>query len=401
MSLFSYEVLDKSGNLLTGKLEAEHELAAADRLRKMGYTVIVVEKVRRSLLRAVLSNRRNVSTGELGLFSRQLAAMLAAGIPLTRSLYALSEQTSNPTLGSVVNEAARNVEGGMDFSESLRAYPEVFSPMYVDMVKAGEVGGALEDVLLRLSEQLERDRSLKDSIRAATMYPMAVLAFAGAVTLIILLFIVPAFVNMFPPDIALPLPTRVIVSVSESLRTYWYVYMLVLGVVLFGLRLYLASDRGRDTWERIRFRLPIFGALLHKTTIARMARTLSTLLSGGVPVIQALEVAGPASGSKQIADAVLLATEMVQEGQSLVGPLRQSKVFPAMVTMMVGVGEETGELPSMLGRVADFYEAEVATMSKQLASLIEPVLIVTVGCIIGFLVVSLYLPIFTAITQVR
>lgn len=400
MPVFSYQVVDKSGAALTGKIEAEHEWVAADRLRRMGYLVVDITRVGQPWFPGAFQVRRKVSMGELGMFSRQLAAMIGAGIPLTRGLYALSEQAVNPTLAGVVRDVARNVEGGLSLSESLNAYPEVFSKMYVDMVRAGEVGGKLEEVLYRLSEQLEREKSLRDSIRGATLYPLAVIGFSACVLLVMLFVVVPIFIRFFPEGVPLPLPTRIIIAFSNSLRLYWYLYLLAALLLVLTLRFWLTSGSGRRAWDRVSFRLPLVGALIQKTVVARFCRTLSTLLAGGIPVLRALEAAGPAAGNLQVADAVRTAAERIQQGQSIAVPLKQAQLFPPMVTLMIAVGEESGELPGLLGRIADFYETEVSAMVKGLASLIEPLLIIVVGSLVGLTVISLYLPIFTVVTSI-
>lgn len=397
MPLYAYEAMDKSGSPVGGKLEADHEMTAAARLRKMGYTVLDLSEVKESALKQAFK-RRKVKIGDLSFFSRQLAAMLTAGIPLTRSLYTLGEQTKNPTLARIAGEVARNVEGGVSFSESLRAYPDVFSSMYMDMVKAGEVGGTLEEMLSRLSEQLERDKRLKDNIRAATFYPITVLGFAFVVVLGMMFFIVPVFVSFFPTGVALPLPTRIVMGISDSLRNFWYLYLLFTILGVLGIRYYFNTDSGKRAWDKVRFKLPIFGDLFVKATTARFARTLATLLGGGIPVLQALDAAGPASGSIQVTEAVKITGERIQEGQGIAVPLAASGFFPPMVTNMVAVGEETGQVSNLLDRVAEFYEEEVATMTKGLTSLLEPILIIFVGIIIAVIVISIYLPIFTVVT---
>ncbi len=327
--------------------------------------------------------------------------MLRSGIPLTRCLHALSKQAANPTLGKAIYEIALNVESGISFSESLAAYQEIFNKLYIDMIRAGELGDAMEEVLLRLAQQLDSEKELRDSIKSAMFYPVVVLAFATVVMLAMFFFIVPVFVGMFPPGTELPLLTRMIVALSDSLRTYWYLYFAGAIIFVVGLRAYLGGKTGRDQWDRLRFRLPIFGELVRKATIARFARTLSTLLGGGIPILQALETAGPASGSNQVTEAVRVAGLRIQEGQGIAEPLRQSRLFPAMVTLMIGVGEETGDLPGLLSRVAEFFEQEVRTMTKGLTSIIEPLMMIVVGGMVGVMVISLYLPIFTVITQIR
>lgn len=401
MPLYAYQVLNKQGVISNGKLEAENEMAASVRLKKLGYTPMDVAEVQTSQIKMLFTLKRKVSLGELSLFSRQLAAMLNAGIPLTRCLFALGEQADNPTLANVIAETGRNVEGGMSFSESLRAYPEIFSDMYVDLVKAGELSGTVEDVLMRMSQQLDSEKVLKDNIRTAMFYPTVVLAFAVFVLLAMLLFIVPVFLGFYPPDIKLPFLTMLIVGLSNSLRVFWYLYILVIIAVFFALRYYIISESGRRTWDRVKFRVPLFGSLIQKTVIARFSRTLSTLLTGAIPILQALETAGPASGSSLVNDAVIKAGQRIQEGQSIAEPLKESGLFPPMVTMMISVGEETGDMSSLLTRISEFYEGEVATMTKGLTSLIEPVMIIFVGAIVAVMVISLYLPIFTVVTQIN
>ncbi|MDW7651435.1 MAG: type II secretion system F family protein [Bacillota bacterium] len=401
MPLYAYQVIDKRGALSSGKLEADNEAAATTRLKRMGYTPLSLSEAQVSAFKQAFSIRRKVSLGELSLFSRQLAAMLSAGIPLTRCLFALGEQAVNPSLGKAIQEVGQNVEGGMSFSESLRMYPEIFSDLYVDLVKAGEVGGTLEDVLMRLSQQLDSEKMLKDNIRTAMFYPTVVLAFAILVLIGMLIFIVPVFIGFYPEGAQLPFLTMVIVAISESIRSYWYIYLLVLIGVFFGLRFYVASESGKKMWDTLKFKVPIFGSLVQKTVVARFSRTLATLLSGGIAVLQALETAGPAAGSSLVEEAVANAGEKIQEGESISEPLKESGLFPPMVTLMISVGEETGDLPSLLNRVAEFYEAEVATMAKGLTSLIEPLMIIFVGGIVAVMVIALYLPIFSVITQIQ
>ncbi|NPV72431.1 MAG: type II secretion system F family protein [Pelotomaculum sp.] len=400
MPLYAYEALDKSGSFLQGKVEAEHEWMAISKLRKMGYTILDVEEERQSSILNLFKAKRKVKLPDVLFFTRQLAAMLAAGIPLTRCLNTLSKQSENASLSDIASEMARNVEAGMNLSEALKAYPEVFSSMYVDMVKAGEIGGSMEEMLNRLADQLERDKKLRDSIRSATFYPATVMAFALLVVLVMLTFVVPVFAGFFPAGMELPLPTKVVLALSESIRKYYYIFMLAFILLVTGLRFFLAGETGRTIWDNVKFRLPIIGALVKKTVIARFSRTLSTLLAGGIPVLQALEAAGAASGSRQVAEAVKNAAEGIQEGQNIAAPLEESGFFPPMLIDMVSVGEETGQLSSLLSQVADFYEEEVATMTKGLTSMLEPVLLITIGIVTGSIVISIYLPIFTVVTSV-
>lgn len=401
MPLYAYQVIDKNGIEATGKLEAENEFAAIVHLRKLGYTPVEVTEAKTSGISQLFQLKKKVSLADLALFSRQLAAMLSAGIPLTRCLNALGEQAVNAAFGKVLLEVARNVEGGMNFSEALRAYPEVFSALYVDMIKAGEVGGTLERVLQRLSEQLESEKQLRDNVRSAMFYPTIVLVFAVLVVIGMMLFVVPVFLGFYPEGTELPLITLIIIGLSNSLRAYWYLYFLGLGLLFLAVKTYLATEQGKIMLDKIKFHAPLFGSLVQKTVIARFARTLATLLAGGIPILQALETAGPASGSSLIANAVEEAAERIQQGQSIARPLQDSGLFPPMVTLMVAVGEETGDLPGLLNRVADFYEAEVETMSKGLTSLIEPLMLIGVGGIVAVIVIAMYLPMFSVISQIQ
>lgn len=401
MAEYVYEALDQQGHTVRGKLEAENEFAAAERVKKRGLLVVTVQEQKLPAWRALLtSGRGRVGVGDLALFSRQLAAMLDAGIPLTRALYALGQQKGKPALQRAVLAIAGAVESGSDFSAALMAYPQIFSSTYASMVRAGEVGGSLVEVLQRLSTQLEQEKTLRDQIRAATFYPFTVVGFALLIVLLMLLFVVPSFTRLFPENIQLPLATRFIISLSSSLRQAPLIWLAGLAVVLLATRLLLGQPLVRGFWERVKFRLPVVGTLIHRTALARFARLFSTLLAGGIPVLQALETAGPASGSTLLAAAAREAGQRVQEGQSIAGPLDESGFFPPLVTQMIAVGEESGSLPELLARVAGFYEAEVAAMAKGLASLLEPLLLIFVGCMVGAIVVSLYLPMFLVVTSV-
>ncbi len=399
MPTYAYEVIDKTGSPMSGKVEAEHEISATGQLRKMGYTVLELSEIKANPFKNIFTAKRKVKTADLSVFSRQLAAMLTAGIPLIRCLDTLSKQSTNPTLADILAAVARNIEGGTSFSESLKDYQGVFNSMYVDMVKAGELSGNMEEMLTRLSEQLEREKALRDNIRSATMYPLAVLIFAVLVVLAMMFFIVPIFITFFPEGQALPLPTRIVMGISNSLRNFWYVHLIVIIAAFVGIKAYMATESGQRALDRAKFRLPVFGDLIRKSVVARFCRTLSTLMNGGIPVLQALDAAGPASGSLQVAEAVKVAGVRIQQGQSISVPIEESGFFPPMVTNMMAVGEETGGLSELLGRVAGFYEEEVESTTKALTSLIEPLMIIVIGLIIGVILISVYLPIFSVVTS--
>jgi type IV pilus assembly protein PilC len=400
MALFSYEVLDAQGKVATGKLEAESETAVVARLKGMGYMVTHVQEIKGPRLSfGSFRAKRKVSLGDLSLFCRQLAAMLNAGIPLTRCLFALGEQSTAPALKKAVSEIAANVEAGMSFTEALGGHPKVFSKLFVGMVRAGDVGGTLEETLGHLSEQLQKDKSLRDNIRSATFYPGMIGIFSILVIVVMMVFIVPIFVKMFPEGVTLPLPTLIVLGISDSLRTKWYLWIISFSSMVALLRLAVTNPKGELLWAILKLRVPVFGSLMHKATVARFARTLSTLLNGGIPVLQALDAAGEATGNILIVNAMKTAKDKVEEGRSLAQPLEESGLFPPMVIQMVAVGEESGSLVTLLQRIADFFEEEVNIMTKGLTAMLEPLLLVFVGLTVGGMVIALYLPVFTAVTQ--
>ena len=382
MSYYQYEAISKSGETVTGRLEADAEFKVVERLRGMGLMATEIKEVKQSSLNTLFKFTPRVKLGDLSLFSRQLAAMLNSGIPLTRALVTLSRQTTNATMGQALTEVARNVESGVSFSEALKAYPAIFNSLYTSMVSAGEVGGNLEETLTRLALQLQKEKELRDNVRSATFYPAGVMAFAVVVLLGMLFFLVPIFMGFFPEGAVLPLPTRMIIALSEILR-HFYLVLPGLGLLVFGIYRYAKSPQGKDRLDRIKFRLPVFGPLIQKTVVARFARIFSTLLSSGIAVVQALEAAGATSDNVLVIEAVQSAGEKIHEGKNIAGPLEESGVFPPMVTHMIAVGEETGDLPDMMDKVAEFYEEEVTTITKGLTALIEPLLLVGIGILVG------------------
>ncbi len=400
MGSFQYEAVNKSGEVVTGRLEADGQANVADRLRGMGLMVMEIKEVKDSSLFGSFKLRSKVKLGDLSLFSRQLAAMLNSGIPLTRALFTLSRQVTNAGLAAAVTEIARNVEGGVSFSEALKGYPDIFSDLYINMISAGESGGTLEATLSRLSNQLQKDKELRDNIKSASFYPLAVFAFAIVILFAMLFFLVPIFVGFFPADADLPTPTRAIITMSDLVRGYWYLIIPLFIVVIILIRAYAKSPRGKASLDRIKFRLPIFGPLIQKSVIANFARTFSTMMATGIPVVQALDASGKSTGHTMVIEATARAGEKIQEGSSVAAPLEESGVFPPMVTHMISVGEETGDIPDMMDKVASFFEEEVATMTKGLTALIEPLMLVVIGVLVGGMLIALYLPIFTVITQI-
>ena len=401
MAVYHYQVINKSGVVSNGQLDADREASAIERLQTMGYMVIDIKVNKPSPLSTLLSFAKKVTIGDLAIFSRQLALMLGAGIPVTRALYTLSKQTENPTLQSTLTKVAGDVESGTSITDAMAAYPKIFSFLYIGIIRAGELGGNLELSLLRLSEQLQKDKALNDNIKSATFYPSMVAGFAVFIFIAMLVFLVPIIIGFMPAGTKLPLPTKIIVTLSNSIRHFWYIWIVGIATVIFGMRAYIKSPAGKYAWEKVKFKIPAFGKLIHRSVIARFTRTLSTLLNGGISVVQALESSGTACGSFLIAKAVTRAVESIQEGRNIAEPLEESKLFPPMVIHMIAIGEETGALPSLLNKIAEFYEEEVATMAKGLSALIEPIMLIVVGVLVGGMLISLYLPIFASVTAIK
>lgn len=398
MAVFQYEAMNRQGGFLTGELTATDENAALTRLQESGFVVtdITEKKVKQATRKG---RKKKVKVADLALFSRQLAAMLSAGIPVTQSIATLARQTENITLKEALEGIAGSVESGMNLTDSFAQYPKVFSPLYVGMIRAGEVGGIMETALLRLSTQLQKEKQLNDNIKSATSYPKMIGGFAVLMFLAMLVLLVPVFQGFISPSVEITGLTAVTFNLSNSIRSYWYLWLLVGAIAIFAITAFAKSKVGHDLWERYKMRMPIFGELIQKSTIARFSRTLSTLLQGGIPVVQALQSAGPTSGSDLLQRAVEDAVEKIQAGKNISGPLEESGLFPPMVINMIAIGEEAGTLPELLDKVAEFYEEDVATLTKNLSSIIEPVMLILIGVVVGGMLLSLYLPIFTAVTS--
>jgi len=399
MPIYNYECMNKQGELITGEISAETTAIAAERLRASGYAVLELVEYKEKKKSSFLSNEKKVKLSDITLFSRQLAAMLSAGIPVTRALFTLSRQAENPTLRNALETISKNVEGGMGLADAFSAFPDIFSKLYVSMLKAGEIGGNLENTLLRLSDQLQKEKQVKDNIKSATSYPKMIGIFTVVIFVAMLVFMVPTFQGFIPESAEIPGMTQFIFNVSESVRTRWYIWIGVIGVITASIVLFFKSKTGHDLWENVKLKLPILGPIMLKSVIARFTRTLSTLLEGGIPVVQALESAGPTSGSDVLAETVKLATKRIEEGKTIASTLEESEVFPPMVTHMIAVGEESGTLPSLLDKLAEFYEEEVDVTTKSLQALIQPVLLIFIGVLVGGMLLALYLPMFTSVTS--
>jgi type IV pilus assembly protein PilC len=396
MALYTYRALDKQGEIVQDRTEGSGTMAVAHELRQQGLLVIDVKEQSVSNM-DILEPFKRIKLGDLVIFSRQLATMINAGLPIVRALYVLSEQTENPKLKEVVVVVRKDVEAGFSLSEALEKHPKVFSRLYVEMVKAGEIGGILDGVLLRLADQLEKDQDLRRKVKSAMTYPIVVVILAILATSFMLIFIVPVFAKIYDElGGTLPLPTRIAMGASNIMTSIFGVLVyagMALGVYLF-LR-WKKTERGRKVWGRAVLRIPAkIGDVVHKVTLARFARTLGTLSAAGVPILQSIEITATSSGNWVVENALLKSRDAIREGIPLYRPLEEEPVFPPMVTRMIAVGEETGDIDGMLAKIAEFYESEVEAAVKALTSIIEPLMIVVVGGIVGGIVIAMYLPMF-------
>jgi type IV pilus assembly protein PilC len=396
VATFTYKARNRQGEVLQDQMEAADTMTVASQLRQQGLLVIDV-KEQGVAQKDILEPFKKVKLGDLVVFSRQFATMINAGLPIVRALYILSEQTENPKLKEVVVAVRKDVEAGLALSEALEKHPKVFNKLYVEMVRAGEIGGILDGVLLRVADQLEGDQDLRRKVKSAMTYPVIVLILAILAASFMLIFIVPVFATMFE-DLGgtLPLPTRVAMGISDILTSIFGVFLYA-GMIggVFGFLRWKNTENGRRIWGRVSLRIPFkIGDVIHKVALARFARTLGTLSAAGVPILQALEITGSSSGNWVMENALFKARDAIRQGIPIYKPLEEEPVFPPMVTRMIAVGEETGDIDGMLSKIAEFYESEVDATVKALTSIIEPLMIVVVGGIVGGIIIAMYLPMF-------
>lgn len=398
MASFTYDGMNRQGQNVHGEVVADNSSAAMDKLREAG--IIVTDIKEKVINEKKKSGGKKVSIQDVAVFARQMAAMISAGVPVTRALATLAKQTTNPTLSAAIVDISENVESGMPLSDAFAMYPKIFDDLFVAMIATGEVGGILEQSLISLANQLQKNKALKDNIKSAVSYPKNIGIFAIVLLIAMLAFMVPIFQKMIPSGTELNGLTQFIFNASNSLRTQWYLWILVAAVIIVALRFIIKSKFAHDFWEKNKLHMPLLGDFITKMVVARFCRTLATLLSGGVTAVEALQSAGPTSGSDLIRDAVDNAISDIEEGKSISDSLDKSGLFPPMVTGMIAIGEEAGTLPELLDKVAEFYEEDVETTSRNLGSIIEPIALIGIGGLVGAMLISLYLPIFTATTSV-
>ena len=398
MAVYEYKGVTSSGKAVSGIVDADNPRVARQRLRSDGIfpTEVLEERAPKSKLSKEVSLRQllqRISRKDVSLMTRQLATLLKSGLPLVGSLNAMADQVENPKLTKILTQVRERVNEGSSLAGALQEFPKVFPPLYTNMIGAGEASGALELVLLRLAEYSEGQVRILNRIRSAMIYPAIMTLVCIAITGILLTFVVPKFVSIFQElNQALPLPTVILISVSNFIRAWWYVIALFLVAAVFLFLRYKATERGRKLYDRLMLRLPIFGRLILMGVIIRFARTLSTLLSSGVPLLKAMDIIAKVVNNSVFEEALSSAKESVTEGASLSQPLKQSAIFPPIVIHMIASGEQSGQLEDMLSKVAEIYEGEADTLASTLTSLLEPMLILFMATIVAFIVISILLP---------
>ncbi len=394
MGSFKYVAKDQDGNSLTGVIEAKERSEAIESLRKKNLIIISIgDAVSRFNIPLLFKNK--VKIDDLVVFSRQLATMVDAGIPLVGALDILGEQIENKEFGSVIIKMRNDIETGSSLSDALSKHKEIFTPLFINMVKAGESSGMLDEILDRVATYLEKTSSLQKKIKSALMYPAVVSTMALGITLLLLLKVIPVFKNIFAGFGAeLPKPTLVLIWISDTLQKYFFLVVVIVAAILFFIRRYIKTEKGSLIFDSFKLKMPVFGILFKKVAISKFTRTLSTLIKSGVPILASLEIVGKTAGNRAVEIAVDSVRTSVREGENIAEPLTKSKIFPPMVVRMVAVGEKAGELEKMLSKIADFYDEQVDAAVSGLTSLIEPLIIAFLGIVIGSIVICMFLPIF-------
>src|SRR3954467_806273 len=404
MGTFVFKALDLSGAQTRGEIEADSKQAVSSQLRAKGLIVLDVEEFKSADVGDFLGRFKRVKATELTIATRQLSTMISSGMSLLRALYVLEDQAKSDKLREAMIQIRKDVEAGISLSDALRRHPDIFNDLYVAMVSAGEIGGILEETLARVADQLEKDDSLRRQVKAAMMYPMLIGGFALSVLLALVTFLVPVFEKIFKDfGGSLPTITKFTVALSHFVTDQWYIGLALTVGTVIGFKRWKRSEKGREQWDRFKLKVPWgIGGIVQKVALARFSRTYSALIAAGVPMLQAIEITGRTAGNRVVEIAMQNVRESVKGGGSIATPMRgEPAAFPSMVTQMVAVGEETGALETMLSKIADFYEDEVAASLKALPSILEPLMIIIVGGIVGFIVISMYMPMFKVYDQIK
>ena len=393
MAKFQWEATTRAGEKKRGTIEADSAAQIEARLRGDGLTIDRIKKEAASLS---ISFGSGVAPKDLQIFTRQLATMIDAGLPLVQCLDILAAQTPNKIFARVLSQVKSTVEQGSTFSDALRRHPRVFDDLYVNLVAAGEIGGILDSILNRLAIYIEKAVKLRGQIKSALFYPVGIMVVAIAVIAVMLIKVIPTFENMYKEmgHAELPGATKFVINISHGFINKWYLYFGTLFAIIFGSTAMRRTDGGKEVFDRMLLRLPVMGGTLRKIVVARFTRTLGTLLTSGVPILDALDICARTAGNKVVEQGIMKARDKISEGHDMAGPLAESKVFPTMVVQMIGVGEQTGAMDQMLQKIADFYEEEVDAAVSALTSLIEPIMMAFLDVVVGGLIIAMYLPIF-------
>jgi|SRR5262252_395939 len=400
MPLFEYTARNLKGDLVKDQVDLPTKDDVVAHLRKNRLVVVQVRQAPRAVSMPRLGG--GVKTRDVVIFTRQFATMINAGLPLVQALDILAQQTENKTLAGVTRQVVYDVESGQTLADALRKHPKAFSDLYVNMVAAGEAGGILDTILQRLAQFLEKNDAIVRKVKGAMVYPGVILTVAVVAVAVLLIFVIPTFQNMFASvNLELPLPTRIVIGASNVLKSYWWAIIGVIGITVFAITRYYKTAPGRLQIDGLLLRFPVLGDVLRKSAVSRFTRTLGTLISSGVSILDGLEITARTAGNMVIHNAVMESRQSIASGDTISAPLQRSKVFPPMVISMIAVGEQTGGLDEMLSKIADFYDEEVDAAVGTLLSLMEPIMIVVLGVIVGGMVVAMYLPIFDMVNAVQ
>ena len=398
MAAFTYNGINKQGQSVQGEVIADSTAQAIDRLRENG--VIVTEMKEKAAKKKSSGGGKKITVEDIAIVCKQLAVMLSAGVPITRALTTLSKQCANPKLGNIMEEIAKSVEGGMPLSDAFAQYPKVFSPLFIAMVASGEAGGIMEQALVSLADMLQKEKNLQQNIKSAYSYPRSVGILSIVLLIAMLWFMVPIFKKMMTSSTELTGISKFIFDASDSLREDTHIWILVAGAIIGSVMLFAKSPIAHKIWEDNKLTMPMLGDFMTKMVVARFCRTFATLLAGGVTAVEALKSAGPTSGSEKLEKVVFEAIEDIEEGKSISDSLDKSGIFPPMLTGMVAIGEESGALPELLDKVAEFFEEDVENTSRNLRAIIEPIALIFVGVVVGGMLIALYVPMLTASTSI-
>jgi type IV pilus assembly protein PilC len=398
MPTFTYTARAVNGDLKSATIDAPSRDDVIKQLRQLRLNVVKIDEG--------TANRRkrggSIKMRDIVIFTRQFSTMINAGLPLVQALDILAQQSENPALKDVTRQVVFDVESGNTLADAMRKHAKAFSELYVNMVAAGEAGGILDTILMRLAVFMEKNDALIRKVKGAMIYPAVIVAVAAIAITVLLIFVIPTFQSMFESaNIALPLPTRIVIGLSHGLKTYWYMVLGAMIATFVSIKKYYQTPNGKLTIDRTLLKLPVLGDVLRKSAVSRFTRTLGTLISSGVSILDGLEITAKTSGNRVIQDAIMESRASIAGGETIAAPLKKSQVFPPMVISMIAVGEQTGGLDEMLSKIADFYDEEVDAAVSGLLALMEPVMIVFLGVVVGGMVVAMYLPIFDMVNAVQ